>query len=92
MNIAVIGAGIAGLACARQLIAHGHDVVVFERDGVVGGRIASLRTEIGGFDHGAQYFTTRHPAFVDAGHSAWEPGITAALVRACERMKQLIRI
>lgn len=26
----------------------------------------------------------------DAGHSAWEPGITAALVRACERMKSAI--
>lgn len=28
----------------------------------------------------------------DAGHSAWEPGITAALVRACERMKSAIRL
>ena len=27
----------------------------------------------------------------DAGHSAWEPGITAALVRACERMKSAVR-
>ena len=27
----------------------------------------------------------------DAGHSAWEPGTTAALVRACERMKTAIR-
>ncbi len=27
----------------------------------------------------------------DAGHSAWEPGITAALVRACERMKTAVR-
>lgn len=27
----------------------------------------------------------------DAGHSAWESGITAALVRACERMKSAIR-
>ena len=27
----------------------------------------------------------------DAGHSAWEPGITAALVSACERMKTAIR-
>ncbi len=25
----------------------------------------------------------------DAGHSAWEPGICAALVRACEKFKQL---
>jgi len=70
LNIAVIGAGIAGLACARQLVAHGHSVVVLERADAVGGRIASLRTEIGGFDHGAQYFTTRHAAFVDAT-AAW---------------------
>jgi proline iminopeptidase len=28
----------------------------------------------------------------DAGHSAWEPGTTAALVRACERMKAAIRL
>lgn len=27
----------------------------------------------------------------DAGHSAWEPGITAALVRACERMKNVVK-
>ncbi len=27
----------------------------------------------------------------DAGHSAWEPGTTAALVRACERMKTVVR-
>lgn len=26
----------------------------------------------------------------DAGHSAWEPGITRGLVRACERMKTLL--
>jgi proline iminopeptidase len=24
----------------------------------------------------------------DAGHSAWEPGISAALVAACERFKR----
>jgi proline iminopeptidase len=25
----------------------------------------------------------------DAGHSAWEPGISAALVAACERFKRI---
>lgn len=70
MDIAVIGAGIAGLACARQLAAQGHRVIVFERAESIGGRVSSLRTEIGGFDHGAQYFTARHPAFVSA-MSAW---------------------
>ena len=63
-TIAVIGAGVAGLACARRLVEHGLDAKVFERASVAGGRVATLRTEIGSFDHGAQYFTTRHPAFV----------------------------
>jgi renalase len=64
MKIAVIGSGIAGLACASRLAASGHEVVVFERADAVGGRIATLKTEVGGFDHGAQYLTARSAAFV----------------------------
>ncbi len=64
MQIAVIGAGIAGLACAKSLVAAGHRVIVFERCDFAGGRVSTHKTEIGGFDHGAQYFTARHPAFV----------------------------
>lgn len=37
--IAVIGAGLAGLAAASQLQAQGHDVVVFEGRDRIGGRI-----------------------------------------------------
>ena len=65
MKIAVVGAGIAGLACARRLVDDDHAVTVFERQDVPGGRIATMRTEIGGFDHGAQYLTARHPEFVE---------------------------
>ncbi|MFH0772684.1 MAG: glutamate synthase subunit beta [Candidatus Omnitrophota bacterium] len=36
-NIAVIGSGPAGLACADQLNKAGHQVVVFERDDKIGG-------------------------------------------------------
>jgi proline iminopeptidase len=35
---------------------------------------------------GAEYAIIR-----DAGHSAWEPGICAALVAACERFKRRLR-
>ncbi len=63
-TIAVIGAGIAGLTCARRLAEQNFSVTVFERAGAPGGRVATLRTEIGSFDHGAQYFTARDPVFV----------------------------
>ena len=70
MHIAVIGAGIAGLASARRLLDDGHAVTVFERAAQPGGRVATLRTEVGGFDHGAQYLTARDPAFA-AAVDAW---------------------
>ena len=43
MRIAVVGAGIAGIACARGLVAAGHEVVVLDRGKVPGGRMASRR-------------------------------------------------
>jgi len=66
-RVAVIGAGIAGLACARQLVASGHAVKIYDKGRGVGGRAATRRIKIGDsdlcFDHGAQYFTARDPAF-----------------------------
>lgn len=52
MRIAVIGAGLAGLACATELADAGHDVTVFEKARGPGGRTSSRRTEHGTFDHG----------------------------------------
>lgn len=66
-RIAVVGAGIAGLACARRLVASGHQVSVYDKGRSVGGRAATRRIRLGAtdlrFDHGAQYFTARDPAF-----------------------------
>ncbi|KAJ8764205.1 hypothetical protein K2173_005385 [Erythroxylum novogranatense] len=45
-NVAVIGAGAAGLVAARELRQEGHKVVVFERDNQVGGTwVYDLRVE-----------------------------------------------
>ncbi|MFD0666365.1 NAD(P)/FAD-dependent oxidoreductase [Ramlibacter sp. MAHUQ-53] len=62
-RIAVIGAGVAGLACARTLAQAGHEVIVFEKSRGFGGRMACRQTPFGGFDHGAQYFTVRDERF-----------------------------
>jgi predicted NAD/FAD-dependent oxidoreductase len=59
----VIGAGMAGIACARTLMQAGHEVTVFEKSRGAGGRMATRRTEFGGFDHGTQYFTVRDARF-----------------------------
>jgi renalase len=70
MHIAIIGAGLAGLTCAHHLQERGHSVVVYEKNGGVGGRMGTRQTELGGFDHGAQYFTASSERFKKAV-AAW---------------------
>jgi renalase len=65
-KIAVIGAGIAGLACARTLTRAGHQVTVLEKNAAPGGRTTSHDSPFGSFDAGAQYFTVRDPRFEKA--------------------------
>ena len=62
-RIAVVGAGIAGLACARTLQRAGHAVQVFEAASAPGGRLATQASPHGDFDSGAQYFTVRDARF-----------------------------
>jgi len=65
-HIAVIGAGITGMACARTLVQAGHSDTVFEKSRGAGGRMSTRQTEFGAFDHGAQYFTVRDTRFEKA--------------------------
>lgn len=65
-HIAIIGAGMAGVTCARTLVQAGHTVTLFEKSGGLGGRMATRDSAFGSFDHGAQYFTARDPRFVMA--------------------------
>jgi len=66
--VAVIGAGIAGLSCARSLVDSGVACMVFEKSRGRGGRAATRRVGQRAFDHGAPSLTARDPkfcAFVD---------------------------
>ncbi|MFM7260855.1 MAG: FAD-dependent oxidoreductase [bacterium] len=63
MRVAVIGAGLAGVACARTLADHGVDVTILEKSRGAGGRMSTRRGDFGAFDHGAQYFTARDARF-----------------------------
>nr|WP_243653582.1 FAD-dependent oxidoreductase [Pseudonocardia endophytica] len=65
MRVIVVGAGIAGVACARELAARGVDVRVLERSHTVGGRLAVHRHEGRPADIGAAYFTVSDPDFED---------------------------
>lgn len=46
MKIAVIGAGFAGLSAAYEALKNGHEVIIFERDGFLGGLAAGMRGRI----------------------------------------------
>ncbi|MDX6766989.1 MAG: NAD(P)-binding protein [Candidatus Methylacidiphilales bacterium] len=63
LSIAVIGAGMAGVAAARVLHDAGCRVVVFEKSRGFGGRCATKRWREHRVDHGAQYFTRRTEPF-----------------------------
>lgn len=58
-SVAVVGAGIAGLACARTLQDHGVAVTLFDKGRAPGGRTCSRRREDMRMDHGAQFFRAR---------------------------------
>ncbi|MFB9145186.1 NAD(P)/FAD-dependent oxidoreductase [Halomonas alkalicola] len=60
---AIIGAGIAGLACARALDAAGLPVTLFDKARGAGGRMSSRRLPEAVLDLGAQFFSVRDPAF-----------------------------
>lgn len=78
-TIAVIGAGLSGLTAATKLAESGHPVTLFDKGRGVAGRMSVRRGDDDhAFDHGAQYFTVRDPAFADAV-SEWEAADVVAV-------------
>ena len=66
-RVAVVGAGISGLTAASRLARGGCAVTVYETGRGPGGRTSTRRAGPDGagwqFDHGAQYFSAKDPAF-----------------------------
>lgn len=76
-RVAVIGAGVAGLAAARLLADKGHAVELFDKGRGPGGRLATRRADGFAFDHGAQYFTIKD-ARLDPFMRVWRDQILVA--------------
>lgn len=62
-HIAIVGAGMAGLAAGRRLAQAGIACTLFDKSRGIGGRMATRRVGDLQFDHGAQFFTAKGAAF-----------------------------
>lgn len=63
MKISVIGASIAGLTAGKELATAGHEVVVFEKSGEYGGRLATMYTGEEIIDYGITKFAAENTEF-----------------------------
>jgi renalase len=64
-SVAIIGAGMAGLAAGRELTQAGYNVSIFEQSRSVGGRVTTRRVDGFCIDHGAQLLKAPSIALLD---------------------------
>jgi predicted NAD/FAD-dependent oxidoreductase len=75
-SVAIVGAGIAGLTCAKALSDCGLNVTVFDKARGPAGRTSTRRTDTGlQFDHGCQYFSPKDDRFRAAVQGWCEAGV-----------------
>ena len=91
-DVVIVGAGLAGLCCARELVQRGVGCVLLEASDGVGGR---MRTDlVDGFrlDRGFQVFLTSYPEaqrILDFNKLQLRPFLPGALVRFHGRFHEL---
>src|SRR6185369_5527471 len=77
-KVIVMGAGIAGLSCAYELVRRGHDVTVLEASGRVGGHVRTLHDPFADglyADIGAEHFY--YPGYTEYWRYLKEFSLTA---------------
>ncbi|WP_262695698.1 NAD(P)/FAD-dependent oxidoreductase [Kordiimonas aquimaris] len=87
-KVAIIGAGMTGIACMRSLKAAGAKVSIFEKSRGAGGRMATRRMGNGiSADHGAQFFTSRSQEFTNTLNEWIADGLVASWVKSNNEQK-----
>ena len=91
-DVLVVGAGVAGLCCARELHRAGLDVLVLERGDAPGGRVRT--DEVDGFllDRGFQVLLTAYPEarrVLDFEQLGLRPFESGALIRRGGRFERV---
>lgn len=92
VDVVVVGAGLAGLQCARELVGAGLDVLVVEAADAAGGRVRSEHVDGFTVDRGFQLLNPAYPAvrrWVDTAALGLQPlpaGVAARLDRGPVRL------
>lgn len=92
-KVAIVGAGLAGLCCARQLAANGIAFRIFESSDRVGGRVATDRQDGFLLDRGFQVFLTSYPeaqSVLDYDALELAPFASGALVHYGGKHRRLV--
>ncbi len=92
LDVLVVGAGVAGLACARALSAAGASVRVLEGSTEPGGRVRTDRVQGFLLDRGFQVLPTAYPEarrLLDYDRLDLRPFTTGALVRVRGRFRRV---
>jgi monoamine oxidase len=91
-RVIVVGAGIAGLSCAYELVRRGHDVTVLEASGRAGGHVRTFHDPFADglyADIGAEHFY--YPGYTDYWRYLKEFSLTALPYPRRDNMVRFIR-
>jgi len=87
-DVIIVGAGLAGLSCARRLAEAGIPFIILEGDPRIGGRIKTDRVDGFLLDHGFQVLQTAYPEarrYLDYGRLELKPFAPGAIIRTEDR-------